>query len=245
MTAEKNLKLSDEQIAEAMVLMACLIKTAASPTFRRRLTDLWDGAAGSDNVFAIQNKLCNELSAKLARADRYDDYSRAFFYLNAFADHYGFKRVSLKSRGVTILKEMSVAQYQLISDFIYKVSVQFGAFQWGETKRGQHECHDLAWDVSDYLIAKSSVEVGVEHQGLQSVLDRLLASKPVEFFRRGYLRDLLVIDRVQLAVNIGKVAAIRTNKEYLSTCQIQDKNYVERDAEHYEIFPLKASAATR
>lgn len=71
---------------EKLGLSLCykLINTLNAKSFRKSLASLWQGAAASDNVFAVNNKACSELQRKIDMFERHD-IAIVYSYLDSLA----------------------------------------------------------------------------------------------------------------------------------------------------------------
>lgn len=83
---------------------------------------------------------------------------------------------------------------------------------------------------------KDSLENGTGLPRLDKIIKFLLADKPVDFFKTGYINDLFVIDRLVMHQNPGQVTSIRCHRNYLSTLTIHKKEYNETDDDNFHVF---------
>lgn len=228
-------KLSKPDIEKALNLAASLLKTFSSQTFSRTLDKEWAFPAPSQNTWEIQHKITADIRMYQRQIERYDEMPGAAGYLQDLAQHLGIKLASAGK--VKLTRAFSIEEYGLISDLIYDVSVKHGVY--GQLKKGQTECHEILWRVSEYFLCKGSMEGGLSHKGLQSILEKLLTTKPATFFKLGVPRDLLVVDHLQMSRHPDKVKAISIHRDYLSTLQISPSESRATPPEKHECYPLK------
>jgi len=225
-----EIEMSIEKITHSVILAYKLINTLQSKTFERSLTHLWESTS-NDNVFAIQNKFCNEISRKLVSFKRHNTAQEIYSYLDHLCDVKGLKVRKSDKKG--LVKSFSIKDFDLASMFVYKVSVPFRTVS--EYQSSQFECHEKIGDLKNFLLAKDSVENGTGIPKLDTIIQKLIDTKSVDFFKGGYLTDLFVCDRYAMYQHPGEVVSIRCNKSYLSTHAVRDKSYKEMDPEHFEL----------
>jgi hypothetical protein len=219
-------------IKNALIVTYKLVNTLKSNSFNKSLLQLWDVSESRDNILAIQSKVKNDLDSKMDRFNRHYSYDVIFDYLDQLARE---KKIVLRKSDMKgLIKEISFEEYRLVRTFIYKVSAQYHTFF--QYQNGQFHCHELVGGILDYFLIKDGIENGTGLDSLDKIINDLLKNKPSQFFSNGYINDLFISDRLQIAEFPFEVVSLRSRKSYLSTCAIANSDYIEKDLENFEIF---------
>jgi hypothetical protein len=231
MKVEIDPAMTEAEIKESVILAYKMVNTLHAKSFLKSLTKPWLGADTSPILSAIQGKALDDIDRKLKQFNKYNAFDLLYQYLDHLAE--AKKIVIKKSEKKGILTGMSVEEYIVAANFVYKVSVSVQAYS--EMTTAQFEAHLLLTELRMYLLLKDSVENGTGFKGLDKIFTTLSETKPVSFFNDGHPVDLLVIDRLAMHNNPSKILYIKTNRNFLSTRQVKDKNYIERDTNYFEL----------
>jgi hypothetical protein len=190
-----------------------LVNTLRSKKFTKSLTDTWPGAVKSDAVFANQQIAMRDVQRAISQCERYYSFDMVYEHLNALADLYGVK-LTKKDRSGTrdsiTIEEFVAIQQQML----YAKHNQQPIF--GSKSNARFAANELVWAAIDYFLFKDTVLNGSGFPKLDKIIQDLLSSKPAEFFKNGFPKDLFVCDRVSLHMN-GNVSHISCRKDYLSS----------------------------
>lgn len=212
---------------QAIILAHKLINTMESASFSKGLTQLWVGVTKCNNAFEIQSTSCSAIASKLASFTRRHTFSELRDYLDHFAAVKGVKILKAQQKG--LINAMSMEDYVVLRDFIYSESAKYRPV--GSLSGKQFEFHELVWEMADYFLVKDAVEHGTGIPALDRMIESLLFTKPAQFFKSGFIKDLFIIDRLNIIEHAENVAYIRTHNDYLSTQVLNhDEAATQRDA---------------
>lgn len=199
-----------------IVLAYKLTNTISSKSFVRSLWSLWIGAESQglrgDNVMAIHCKMSGSLLTKLDRFCRHESFDGIFAYLDRLAVH-GNITLRRSDKSGTV-KSFGVTEYKLFSEFVYNFSIHFRPS--GSLQSDQFNCHELLWEIANYLMVKNTIEHGSGFSRYDDILESMLSNKPTDFFKNGYISDFFIHDRITLLTD-KDVRFIASQKSYLST----------------------------
>jgi len=109
---------------------------------------------------------------------------------------------------------------------------------------------DVLVGLQHFVVAKDSLVTGVEHPGLHQVIDFAM-NLPADYWRSGYIMDLLAHDRITLA-DANAAVALRLSKTWVSTKVLYPDSFAPNEAEklpreddEYYYFSLQDGSKTK
>jgi hypothetical protein len=220
----------ENNYAVGLSLSFKLINTITSKSFRKSLVTLWQGAEASENIFAVNNKACNELERKIRLFERHNDISIVYNYLESLCNEHGIKVKAADKKG--LIRDFTIDTYTEVSRFLRDLSSKSKPF--GQMQHAQFETHELLWSLIDYLLIKDSVEKGTGHNKLDALIQKLFNTKPKAFFERGYIGDLFVADRLALHLRPKECFQIMCKRDYLSTLMVGRDQHSDQDEQYVQ-----------
>jgi hypothetical protein len=229
-----NTELSHEDIKSGFIMAFKLINTFASKSFEKSLSKSWKGSKACENILAIEKNSKRGVVRKLKDAKKYDSFKGIYAYLEHLAKQ---KNVSLKKSDRTgQVHSVDVIAFSTFETFRYLVSCTYYASN--GFGNGQFQFHELASELIYYMTSKDTIENGSGNTSLDKVIHTLIETKPSGFFYSGFVFDLFVHDRMFLAKNPGGISFLRCNKDWLTTRQIKEKDYKEKDPKYFDVFKV-------
>jgi hypothetical protein len=221
-------------VHESIILVYKLINTFQSPSFAKSLSKPWRKARRNVNIEAINNKAVSEIIETLVEFKRNEEFQTIYDYIDQLSGINGYKIKQSEKKG--LLTSMNDEEYGLVSVFLCELSNKYRPV--GKEVRGQFLCHNMFVRLAHYLYLKDGVENGTGLASIDKVFNTLLKTKDISFFDNGHVNDLLVLDRAEMKTSGKQVKYIRCRKSFLSTRQIKDANYVEKEPEHFELYKV-------
>lgn len=197
----------------ALSLAYRLVQTAGSKSFSKRLKSLWNGKS-SDVICAIRRKAENDLWFQLRNtmSDNIQMLTEFVRVLDYHCENLGVLVKTKDRKG--LVSSLTTHEHTLLRDLLYQMAKN--RFIPLEIAQDDFLCRNALSALCDYFYIKDGVESGLNHKGLQNVFNKLLATKPPSFFRKGIVSDLLVCDRNNLESG-REIKYLVCMKEYLST----------------------------
>jgi len=194
-----------------------LIRTIYSTQFKNDLNKDWAKSKNSEKIKAIQIKCQNSMKKALNNLNPIT-MEELESYLTWLQMKTGNKVLAADKKG--LIKKMDIKDHISIINFIYaSASYKTNGEVGKDLERYQFELHQVFHGAIDYMAIKNTIEYGGVNTVFDNTLKKLLLTKPVSFFEKGYLNDFFICDQSSAFEN-PKNNQTLCMKEYMSTWTI-------------------------
>jgi hypothetical protein len=220
----------NEHDQESIELLHQIVVSFFSPQFKE-LVDSYQGDLESRPI--AHNAIYEKLARRYKQRVHYskDDLSDALEFCQHIYFMSGAK--TLLPKQPDVLLHLRLDQYIALSHLVFKKIAVINKLTYNIKSTA---CLTIMWEAANYLIARSSLEFGLENDSLNKIFNQLVKTKPASFWLDGEPFNLLVHDRLELASpsTAKPIEYWESNAKYLSTHLVTRHGTL-----HSETYPMQ------
>ncbi|MGF1827462.1 hypothetical protein [Vibrio splendidus] len=210
-----------------------LLNTLDSKSFKSHLKTNWKWSTNQyPQVYAVCEEKANaEISYTLKHHN--PEFSKAVFFLNWFTERTGIKIKKSETKGLLHnsnledLNNLMSLIYEHTGSTIYNSDIEVGRFTF----------HEFIHAFINYRSVRIGIEQGLPPK-IQKAFDSMLNTKPVIFFKKGYITDLFLLDALNEIQLKDKFNLLRCAKTHLSTWRVDE---VDQNDNYHDYYHLSAA----